>query len=321
MRKNSPRKYRRETISRLAAHTMSMTEMFEEYMLLKKGEGLARRTIDEYYINYQHLMNYFGRELSAEEMTTELFASWITYMIEEMEYSPATINIRVRTNRSFLRYAYEEKGWIQDPIHKRFKPIKAPIDNVEAFTAEEFRRLIGAINDETYVGYRTKVITFVLLDTMLRVSELVDIKRENVDLKTMSVRLEAEDTKTRVGRIVPISPRTAKMIAEYMDETADFESEYLFLTYEGNRISESTVRDDLRVVGQVAKITNKCVSPHTIRHTGALFYILNGGDPFSLQRILGHSHMNMVRRYVQMTNMDVQNQHSYHSPLNYVFKK
>ncbi|MFL6556662.1 MAG: tyrosine-type recombinase/integrase [Bacillus sp. (in: firmicutes)] len=63
-------------------------------------------------------------------------------------------------------------------------------------------------------------------------------------------------------------------------------------------------------------MTNKRVSPHTIRHTGALFYILNGGEPFTLQRILGHSHMNMVRRYVQMTNMDVQNQHSAHSPLN-----
>jgi integrase/recombinase XerD len=317
MRKGLTRKYKRGSA---VSPAMTMTEMFEEFMLIKKGEGLAKRTIAEYYENYRYFKDYAGRELSADEMTSEVFAGWITYMLDEMSYAPATINIRVRTMRSFLRYAFEDKQWISEPIHKRFKPIKAPIDVVEAFPVEEFRRLVGAIDDTTYTGFRTKVITFVLLDTLVRVCELVDIKRQNVDLKTMSIRLEAADTKTRVGRVVPISARTAKLISEYMAETEDFCSDYVFLTYEGEPISESTVRDNLRVYGQVAQIKNKRVSPHTLRHTGALFYIMNGGDPFSLQRILGHSHMNMVRRYVQMTNMDVQNQHSVHSPLNYVFK-
>jgi integrase/recombinase XerD len=253
-------------------------------------------------------------------MTTEVFMGWIRYMTDEMNYTPGTVNIRVRTMRAFLCYCYEDKIWLSEPIHKRFKPIKAPVDVVEAFTVEEYRRLIAAIDDDTYVGFRSKVMTFVLLDTMVRVCELVDIKRQNIDFKTMSIRLEAADTKTRVGRVVPISARTAKLLSEYLHETEECGNEYVFLTYEGEKIGEATVRDNLRVYGQVAKISNKRVSPHTIRHTGALFYILNGGDPFSLQRILGHSHMNMVRRYVQMTNMDVQNQHSAHSPLNYVFK-
>jgi integrase/recombinase XerD len=155
---------------------------------------------------------------------------------------------------------------------------------------------------------------------MVRVCELVDMKRQNIDFKTMSIRLEAADTKTRVGRTVPISARTAKLLREYLHETEEFGNDYVFLSFEGEKIGEATVRDNLRVYGQVAKITNKRVSPHTLRHTGALFYILNGGDPFSLQRILGHYHMNIVRCYVQMTNMDVQNQHNAHSPLNYVFK-
>lgn len=321
LRKNQTRKYKREPVTKSSEISLTMTEMFDEFMLMKKGEGLAKRTIEEYYVNYRYLMDYIGKELTAEEMTTELFVGWIEHMIEVMDYSPGTINIRIRSNRSFLRYAYEEKGWINEPIHRRFKPIKAPIDNVEALTTEEFRRLIGAIDEDSYTGFRTKVATIVMLDTMVRVCELVDIKRQNVDFKTMSIRLEAADTKTRVGRTVPISARSAKLLSEYMNETADFGNEYVFLTYEGKRMSEATVREDLRTYGKVAKIKDKRVSPHTLRHTGALFYILNGGDPFSLQKILGHSHMNMVRRYVQMTNMDVQNQHNVHSPLNYVFKK
>lgn len=300
---------------------LTISEMFEEFMLVKKGEGLAKRTISEHYKHFEYFRGYIQRELTAEEMTTEIFLGWITYMLEEMDYAPSTVNIRVRTIRAFLRYCYEDKSWLGEPIHKRFRPIKAPVDVVEAFTTDEFRRLVGSIDDTSYIGFRTKVVTFVLLDSMVRVCELVDIKRRNIDFKTLSIRLEAADTKTRVGRVVPISSRTARLLSEYLTETADFASEYVFLSYEGEPITEHTVRDNLRTYGKVARITDKRVSPHTLRHTGALFYILNGGDPFSLQRILGHSHMNMVRRYVQMTNMDVQNQHSIHSPLNYVFKR
>lgn len=322
MRQGQLRRVKREAKSEnVGGYAYSISEMFEQFMLIKKGEGLAKRTIKEYYNNFQYFMEYIGRELAAKEMTTEVFTGWISYMCEELEYSPATVNIRVRTMRSFLRYIFEDKKWIQEPIHKRFKPIKAPIDNVEAFTPEEFIRLIGAIDESSYTGFRTKVILFVLIDTMVRVSELVDIKRKNVNFKNLTIQLEAADTKVRIARTVPISAKTAKLVSEYMVETEDFGNEYLFVTYEGVHMSEATVRDNMRLYGHVAGINNKRCSPHTLRHTGALFYILNGGDPFSLQRILGHSHMNMVRRYVQMTNMDVQNQHNIHSPLNYVFNK
>lgn len=311
------RRYKREHTDDVA---LLMSEMFDEFMLVKRGEGLARRTLEEHVKHFEYLIDYIGRDLSAEEMTTDTFTEWISWMLEEKDYAPATVNIRVRTVRAFLRYCYEDKSWINEPIHRRFKPVKAPIDVVEALTPEEFRRLIASINDETYTGFRTKVVAFVLLDTMARVGELINVKRSNVDFKSLTIYLEASETKTRVGRYVPISNRTAKLLAEYMRETEEFGNEYVFLTYEGEQISDATLRDNMRVAGQVAKIKDKRVSPHTLRHTGALFYILNGGDPFSLQKILGHSHMNMVRRYVQMTNMDVQNQHSVYSPLNYVFK-
>jgi integrase/recombinase XerD len=169
--------------------------MFEEFMLVKKGEGLAKQTIQEHYNNFGYFKTYIGKEVLADEMTTELFVGWITYMIEEMISTPSTVNIRVRTMRAFLRYCSEDKAWILEPIHKRFKPIKAPIDVVESFTVEEYRRLIAAIDDDNYVGFRTKVMTFVLLDTMVRVCELVDIKRQNIDFKTMSIRLEASGHK------------------------------------------------------------------------------------------------------------------------------
>ncbi|MBV7509164.1 phage integrase SAM-like domain-containing protein [Bacillus sp. sid0103] len=182
---------------------LTITEMFEEFMLLKKGEGLAKRTIQEHYNNFGYFKTYIGKEISAEDMTTEVFMGWIRYMIDEMNYTPGTVNIRVRTMRAFLRYCYEDKMWLSEPIHKRFKPIKAPIDVVESFTVEEYRRLIAAIDDDNYVGFRTKVMTFVLLDTMVRVCELVDIKRQNIDFKTMS--------KSDVAFFINIQPKWKSM--------------------------------------------------------------------------------------------------------------
>jgi integrase/recombinase XerD len=87
-------------------------------------------------------------------------------MLEEMEYSTATVNIRVKTNRSFLRYCYDEKDWIKEPVHQRIKPVKGEVDNVELLTTEEFRKLIGSMDESRYVGFRSKVTTFVLLDTL-----------------------------------------------------------------------------------------------------------------------------------------------------------
>ncbi|WP_409293860.1 tyrosine-type recombinase/integrase [Peribacillus sp. SCS-26] len=254
-------------------------------------------------------------------MTTELFCGWIAFMLEDMELAPATVNIRVRTVRAFLRYAYEDKGWIAEPVHKRFKPVNAPIDNVEAFTPDEVKNLFASIDDDTYTGFRTKVIAFVLLDTMVRVAELVEMKRTNLDMKAGTIMLvEATETKTRITRTVPLSPKTLRILNEYLAETADFDSEYLFLSYEGKPITPATGRDNLALYGKVAGIKDKRVSPYTFRHTAALFYILNGGDPFSLQKILGHSHMNMVRRYIQMSNIYIKTQHHVFSPLNYVYK-
>lgn len=112
-----------------------------------------------------------------------------------------------------------------------------------------------------------------------------------------------------------------KLLKEYMLETEDFGCETLFVTYDGRPIVSNTWRRRLTEYGELAGINSKRVSPHTFRHTGALFYIMNGGDPFSLQKILGHSDMSMVRKYIQMTDSDVKRQHNAFSPLNRVFGK
>lgn len=110
--------------------------------------------------------------------------------------------------------------------------------------------------------------------------------------------LKPTTAKTKRSRSVPISTKTIKLLEEYMREPDDFGSEYLFVSYDGREILSNTWRRRLTELGEMAGISNKRVSPNTFIHTGALFYIMNGGDPFSLQKILGHSDMSMIRKYI-----------------------
>ncbi|UII58162.1 tyrosine-type recombinase/integrase (plasmid) [Cytobacillus spongiae] len=297
----------------------TFSEMFDRFMSFKKTEGLAKKTINDYYTHFNYLIDFLESDLEKDEITLEVFRDYIDFMINEKGLSPVTANVRIRTTRAFLRYCYLE-NYIEYPIHERFKPLKTKEDTLESFTPKDIKMLLNAIDETNYTGFRDKVMIFILLDTMIRCSELIQLRRENVDLKEGSIKLEPHETKTKRARKVPLSTRTVKILKEYMDETEDFYSEWLLVTYEGEQLADNTIRWRFRDLGEAAGLTNKRVSPHTFRHTGALFYVLNGGDPFSLQKILGHSDMSMVRKYIQMTDETVKKQHNTFSPLRSIFK-
>lgn len=303
----------------VAKMELTLTEMFERFMEVKKTEGLAKRTIEDHYLHFSHFCEFIERDLKKEEITADVFRSYIVYMLEERDLSPVTVNVRIRPLKALLRHAFKS-GYLDSPIYEDIKILKTPQDTIESLTPSEIKMIISRIDDRYYAGFRDKCLIFTLLDTMVRISELLAIKRSNVDLKQGLIKLEAHETKTKRARVVPISTKTVNLLREYIHETEGFNNELLFLSYNGEGLSANTVRRSLSDYARSIGITKR-VSPHTWRHTGALLYVLNGGDPFSLQRILGHSDMSMVRKYIQMTNTDIKSQHNYFSPLNAVFKR
>ena len=102
---------------------MTLFEMFERFMVFKQTEGLAKATIRGYYEHLHYLNDYLGGDVPNDMVTVELFRNYIGYMLNDQGLKPTTVNVRIRTNRAFLRHAYQE-GWIETPIHEKFKPIK-----------------------------------------------------------------------------------------------------------------------------------------------------------------------------------------------------
>ena len=121
---------------------------------------------------------------------------------------------------------------------------------------------------------------------------------------------------------VPFSARTCQAMLEYARRRGQgrVHAAQFFLGPRGRPLDRSNVRKTVAGYGRKAGIEGVRVSPHTLRHTFAVLYIRNGGDSFSLQEILGHSTLEMTRRYVHLARRDVSEQHKKFSPMESLLK-
>ncbi len=231
--------------------------------------------------------------------------------------SPVTINVRLRPLKTFFKFCYDEEHLMHNPAAK-IKLLKTEEDTIEAFTKEQVSELLKQPDQRTYVGFRNYVIMVLMLDTGIRIREAVELKEEYFDYEQKMIKVPAAIAKNNKARVLPLSKKTAKLIQTLIKENRAMifhHIDNIFISNYGEKLDPSNIRDKIREYGRMAKIKGVRVSPHTFRHTFTKFYILNGGDAFTLQRILDHSTMNMVRKYIQMTDDDIKIQHNQFSPI------
>ena len=154
-----------------------------------------------------------------------------------------------------------------------------------------------------------------LLDTGLRVSELADLRLDDV-IADGFLRVRGKGNKER---LVPLGSVSHRRLTEYVSRDrprpiAAF-VDHLFLARDGRPMTAVAVKHAFRRIGARAGLAGVRTNPHTFRHTFAKLYLVNGGDLFSLQRILGHTTLDMVRRYVDLDAGDVKRIHVQASPV------
>jgi site-specific recombinase XerD len=181
---------------------------------------------------------------------------------------------------------------------------------IRPFSAEQATRLLAA----TTAGLRDRAMMMLMMDSGLRVSEATCLEADRVDWLNCSVTVMG---KGRKERTVPFSARTAQALLEYARARSQgrVQAPQFFLGRTGRAMERTLVRKLMVRYGKAAGIEGVRVSPHTLRHTFAVFYIRNGGDSFSLQEILGHSTLEMTKRYVHLARRDLSEQHKKFSPI------
>jgi integrase/recombinase XerD len=185
--------------------------------------------------------------------------------------------------------------------------------------ASEFAQITVTTNRKPFTSrrpsrLRDSAIIILLLDTGLRVSEAARLKIENVNFQKSEIYVERFSTgrKTKT-HFIPIGNTTKKYVWTYLASRGEVSPhDTLFITRAGTPMDRNSIRHVLQEIGTLAKVTH--VHPHRFRHTFAIEFLRNGGDIFSLQRILGHSTLDMVNTYLQLAQSDVAAAHRRASP-------
>ena len=190
---------------------------------------------------------------------------------------------------------------------------------IRPFSPEQAARLIAAPDTSVVYGLRDRAMMMLMLDSGLRISELLSLDSGRVDWLNCGVTVMG---KGRKERRVPFSAKTGQALLEYAQARSkgQVKSGEFFLGKTGKPMCRSKARKLLLRYGRAAGIEGVRISPHTLRHTFAVLYIRNGGDSFSLQEILGHSTLEMTRRYVHLASRDVAEQHKKFSPVQQLLK-
>ena len=230
--------------------------------------------------------------------------------------SPATIQGYIRTLKAFFSWATREEYIRSNPMAVIQMP-KSPTKIISTFTDEQLAKLTDACLRSNINGHRDLTILLLFLDSGLRVSELVGI--ELVDVSLSEGHIVIRQGKGKQERIVPVGSIVQKSLWKYInlhrskpltDNIAN-----LFLSDNGLPLTKSGIQQMMRRLAGRAGITEVRCSPHTFRHSFAKRYLINGGDIFSLQRILGHSSLASVRLYLNLFACDIKKQHRRFSPV------
>jgi integrase/recombinase XerD len=319
--------------------SLSISLAIQGFVQFKSAEGLSPRSIKAYEQHLKVWAEYCGdkevRQITSQDILAYL--SWLRTDYQPRRLSGKTHCLSNKTLRNIWVTLSSFFGWAQAEFN-----IPNPMQNVpapryqkaqiEPFSKEEVEALLRACearvesrpsNRQAFTMQRSntrrdKAILLVLLDTGLRASELCALRVGDVDNKTGKVQVRHGVTggaKGGKGRTVFLGKATRRFLWRYLVEREDgSDSEAPLFTVKYNRpMGRDALRQMVDALGKKAEIT-RC-HPHRFRHTFAITYLRSGGDVFTLQALLGHSSLDMVKHYAQVAEIDIEQMHRKASPV------
>lgn len=222
-----------------------------------------------------------------------------------------SINCVLRSIRALFNFLVSEGYLMRSPMTK-VKLVQQPRNVIVTFTSAETHALLAQPDVKTFVGIRDHTIMALLLETGVRVRELCDISVNDIVWADGMIKIDGKGYKQR---LVPFQSAMRKLLARYLQIRGTLETDALFTTVDNEPVKIRTVQDQLAFYGRRAGLSGVRVSPHTFRHTFAKMSVQNGADIFSLQAVLGHATLDMVRKYVNLFSREVRDNHRKFSPL------
>ncbi|HDR7643856.1 tyrosine-type recombinase/integrase [Bacillus mycoides] len=280
----------------------------------------------KYYLNeLQAFLNLLTEQeidvsiLKPYNMTEEhVKENVILYMKNYRGIKVVSINTRLRALRAFYNFLYKQKHIPRNPM-ENIKLLKDRKRIIPTFSKEQLNKLFHQPNLRTFTGVRDYTIMMLMLETGIRVNELVGLSVK--DIRWEDSLLVIRNAKSYRERQVPIQRDMKNQMKKYIAIRGYVETDALFVTIDGTRLTRRGIQQRISIYGNMAQIKDVRCSPHTFRHTFAKLSVQQGANIFELQAILGHTNMEIVKTYVNLFGNDVRDRHKEFSPLKVLNKR
>lgn len=283
---------------------------------------IAKNVTNETLYNYKSDFTNFSQFLdkknvkNLEHVDREMILDYIVYL-RSRNLSPVTIQDRFRELKTFFNYHVQEGNIAVSPLDGMQKP-KIPKVFARTFTNEEVKAILSYFPHDDFLGYRNYVIMCIFFATGIRRRELINLTVFDIHMTEGIMTVMGKGNKER---IIPITGVLKRILTEYMKRREEYlttaidTSPALIINHYGRQLNISGLSFVFRQLKENLGFPKKRLSPHTWRHTFAKNFLLNGGNVFALQRLLGHEDVETTKIYVEFNTNEMKTQNDNFNPL------
>ena len=286
----------------------TVKETFGDFIISRKAKGLSDKTLTTYNQHFKAIQRHIDVDIPIDDLTKTNLESMISSM-RKAELAPNTISSYVRTMKTFLSWCNDEEiTSLKIQNYKSEETIK------ETYTDKELEQLLKKPNMRScaFAEYRTWVIINLLVNNGTRAATVRNIKNKDVDLENLVIYLR--HTKSKKSQVIPLCTELCGILKEYMRIRGGGDDDFLFPTENGGQLKEHGLRSSIARYNNRRGIEKTSI--HAFRHTFARKYLVDcGGNAFTLQRLLGHSTLDMTKHYCAIFDADIAKNYDRFSPL------
>lgn len=272
----------------------TINQAMDEFIIDQKVKGNSPKTVTYYQMAFRQFKGFYDCDSDISLLKLKNLKEYTLYL-QTKDISDTSLQSYVRALRAFITWCYNEE--ILDVNYsEKYKLPKSKQKVIDILTDEEINRLFGCFNVYSITQLRDYCICSLMLGSGLRKDEVITLKVANLHLGEGYAIVDGKGNKQRT---VPLSLKSRKYLAKYLRKQI-YISDYVFVTTSGKPISHTTLTQLFKKLKKRADIPR--LHAHLLRHTFATKYLENGGDMFSLQQILGHTTLEMVKKYVHLND-------------------
>lgn len=303
---------RRKTIINAAdVYRITLQEATERFLRHCKTKNLRQETL-KYYAEDCKYFALHTEVRFIDEVNAEVFEQFIFQELEAGK-KVASLNTRIRGLRVFFNFCAEREYMegFKFPLLKEDSEIKEP------YTDAELKKLLARPRTAFWVEWRTWAAINYLLGTGNRVSTMLNVKVCDVCFQDNTIRLTT--VKNRRQQLIPLSKALSAVLRDYLKTWDSSPDDYLFPSSDGGQLSRRSFQSALARYNAKRGVSK--TSAHLFRHTYAKNFIMAGGGMAQLQTLLGHSTLDMTRRYVNIYATELQKNYERLNPLDTFLKR